>query len=65
MRSPRAVLGVVLNILPEVVGLRVEVQRVEWRKAVEGEVKCRIIEQQRKVFVSAHEPICSENITWI
>ena len=34
-------------------------------EAVEAEVKRRVIKQQSKVFVSAHESICNENITWI
>ena len=65
MRSPRAALGVeVLNTLPKVVGLRVGVHRVEWHKVVEAEVKCWVIEQQREVFVSTAESICSENVAW-
>ena len=66
MRSPRASRGAeVLNTLSEVVGLRVGVHRVERHEAVEAEVKRRVIKQQSKVFVSAHESICNENITWI
>ena len=66
MKSPRAALGAeVLNTLPEVVGLRVGVQRVEWHVAVEAEVKRRVIKQQRKVFVSTPKSICSENVAWI
>jgi hypothetical protein len=66
MRSPRALLGAdaeVLNALPEVVGLRVGVQRVEWHVAVEAEVKRRVIEHQCKVFISSSQSIGGENIT--
>ena len=66
MKSPRAALGVeALDTLPEVVGLRVGVQRVERHEAVEVEVERRVLEQQCKVFVSTPESISSENVTWI
>ena len=65
MKLSRVVLRAsVLNTLPKVVGLRVGVHRVEWHEVVEAEVKCRVIEQQREVFVSTPESICSENVTW-
>ena len=66
MKLLRAVLRAeVLNTLPIVVGLRVGDHRVEWHEVVEVEVKRWVIEQQRKVFVSTPERICSENVAWI
>ena len=65
MKLSRAVLQAkVLGTLPKVVGLRVGVHRVEWHEVVEAEIKRWIIEQQREVFVSTSESICSEDVAW-